>query len=165
MRHSRLAALSILLTAACARSSPESTIATTPRGLQYEGVPQGYEPLAGILLTDSIPNRKYGLSWLRGSHGEELWLEKEIASGVSGHPRWELRRALAAPARGPNEQLILGVCTRNGTPDRAVIAVAERQDADSLRTIRRAWRVNRESERFEPVAPSGIVCENEGWGA
>ena len=83
--------LLILLVAACHRPSAGPSIPGPPRGLRYEGMPEGYKELAGILLTDSMPNRTSALSWVRGTHGEQLWLQKKIGANAPGHPRWELR--------------------------------------------------------------------------
>ena len=58
----------------------------------------------------------------------------------------------------------MGVCASRGSHDDALIAVAQQVDSDSLRTVLRAWRADREAGRIIPVSTIGVVCENEGYG-
>ena len=48
---------------------------------------------------------------------------------------------------------------------RSVLAIVRvDQDAGILRDVRQAWAVDHFTGRVAPIAPAGVVCQDESWG-
>lgn len=62
------------------------------------------------------------------------------------------------------EEVVYGMCERNGAVDQTILAVAKTEDAELYTKIRVAYQANLETERFESIPTAGIGCANEGWG-
>jgi len=56
-----------------------------------------------------------------------------------------------------------GCCFIDGRMDPEIVCIAIDGSSEYLR-VRRAWRANRKTQRFEPIPTKGVKCINEGYG-
>ena len=53
----------------------------------------------------------------------------------------------------------------NNRPDKEIVAIVDYQrGVEYFTRVRKAWRANRQTEKFEVIPTRGIKCENDGFG-
>ncbi len=63
---------------------------------------------------------------------------------------------------GENEQITIGYCTKQGFPEGEIIALVEESDSLYVKSVIKAWRANKASEKMEVVEDlDRIDCINE----
>jgi hypothetical protein len=95
-----------------------------------------------------------------------LWFEI-IFTDSQGKANYQVIDVLNLPKLSKSEIVIggqAGVCLLRGVPDQEITVIAKYQDTEYLRQIKKAWRANRKSNKFEEVSTRNIACENPGWG-
>ena len=143
-----------------------------PVGFAYDELPQEVENLGGAIIggvsfgSDGRPAADTLMAIKHVRHGprEMLWLERLLSESAS-EPRTTVLAVLELPVLASGEAVLYALCRVNGRPDPEIVAVGLERDEEYFRTIRRAWRASRRSERFEETSSQGIDCENEGYGA
>ena len=124
-------------------------------GFQYESLPAQLDPRQASLVDVS----DYGITWVRDESMELLWLEKLICTYWDG-VYFEILDALRLPVIGPNDILAFGQaeCRLNGIFDPELVVIARIELTGHLTDIKKAWRANRITERFEELPTTGIDC-------
>jgi hypothetical protein len=115
---------------------------------------------------------EFALADLR-ERGQDLLLLTRRAGATAGAPTWTVIDVLAIPPIKSERRLVLAVCgTRRSEGvvpreasdvalDPEIVAIARASDAPVLTSVEQAWRANRRTGKFEPVAVSGVVCLND----
>ena len=163
-----------LLTSSAAVVLP-STYATTPLvsqrqgsrnyiGLRYRTLPGNLQGLGGWTIGSPFSSPEYSVSHVQQGKKQMLWLELILSRDNAGKPLFEVKDVLNLPSLKSTEQLASVGCLVNGKRDPEVIAIAVLEDTEYWGKIRRAWRANRRTTRFEEISPRNIACENPGWG-
>ena len=63
-----------------------------------------------------------------------------------------------------DQSVVITLCTRDGVPDPEILAVVDYDPDQPEFGARRAWRMNRENGRIEPISSRGVACVNESHG-
>ena len=114
------------------------------------------EPLS--VANDVNENR---VSEVQDGRVKMLWLERLTHRDGAGLPHWEVKDVVILPPLRKKEILAYSFCSLSKQPNREIIAVADyRPRVEYLAHVRRAWRANRRSEKFEEISPKGVKCEN-----
>lgn len=129
-------------------------------GLRYREPPPGVEKIGGWVIGDS----QYGVSYLKEGKKEMLWLNLISSPDSNGDVMYEVKDVLHLPSIKSNEELAGFFCLVDGKPDAGIIAIVVSEEVEYRRQIRRAWRANPETTRFERISPRGVACANPGWG-
>jgi hypothetical protein len=132
-------------------------------GYRHKGVargkklPNGAKDLGGGLLSDE----DYGVSRFTKGNKFMLWLEKIVERDEAGVPEWEVKDVLVFEPLRKNHFFLYSYsspCSINGEEDFDLIVMAEEQMKRRAYKILKAWRANIETEKFEEVSSSVIVC-------
>ncbi|HBR77084.1 MAG TPA: hypothetical protein DEA78_26255 [Cyanobacteria bacterium UBA11159] len=129
-------------------------------GLRYRESPPGVEYIGGWVIGDS----EYGVSHLKEGKKEMLWLNLISSPDTNGDVMYEVKDILNLPSIKSNEELAGFFCLVDGQPDAGIIAIVVSEEVEYRRQIRRAWRANPQTARFERISTRGIACPNPGWG-
>jgi hypothetical protein len=139
-------------------------------GLRYRELPIGVESVAGWMLNLSPPP-EYAVARVRQGSQEMLWLEVLIDRDASGVPLFEVIDVLALPKLAEDETVASSIpyyCTQEGKDTEfnveLVAIVVYEPEKEYWSQIRRVWRANRQSGKFEEIGTEGIVCINPGFG-
>ena len=134
-------------------------------GLTYVGgsLPPGLKWNAGWMLE---PARDAGFSITDVEFNGHRVLLFERETGRKGqHAVFVVTDALAVPATDTTLALVGLDCRLNGQPDGEIVTLLRYDaNADTLRDIRKAWRANTVTRRFEAIRVAGIACRNESYG-
>jgi hypothetical protein len=100
-------------------------------------------------------------------HITSQWFEIIVARDSKGTPTFQVIDVLKLPKLSKSDTRAGGAgspCLLKGVRDLEIVAIAQYQDAEYWRQIKKAWRSNRNSGKFEEISPRNIACENPGWG-
>jgi hypothetical protein len=133
-------------------------------GLRYEGknLPRGLKDLGGWIVGDPYASRVYGISHVKKGNQQILWLEI-VTIDKNRRNNHQVIDVLNLPKLNKSEQ-INSFCMLKGVRDPEIIVIAKYQDTEYFRNIKKAWRANRTSGKFEQISTQNIACENLGWG-
>lgn len=94
-----------------------------------------------------------------------LWFEYMTHLDDKGIAQWEVKDVMVLP-RVPKKQVLAYYnCFLNNRPDGEIAAVLDYEPGVEYFTrAHRAWRANRQTEKFETIPTKGIKCENLGFG-
>lgn len=120
-------------------------------GIVYEGG-NLLEPLNGV---------EYGVSNVLKDSLNLLWLEKLTHRDAEGKAFWEIRDVLVLPEMSEYEGLLISVCQLNNYPDPEIIAIGIFTEDENIVKVRKAWRANRQLEKFEEIAADSVICVND----
>ncbi len=135
-------------------------------GLRYSSsLPNGLENVGGSLVSDVNDAKAYSISQIHRGKVKMLWFELSNRND-SATPYSEVKDMLVLPEIRKNQILVsYSVCLLGNNLDREIVAIAYYQpDEEYFTRIRRAWRANRQTEKFEEIPTKGIKCENVGYG-
>lgn len=120
-------------------------------GIVYEGG-NLLEPLNGV---------EYGVSNVLKDSLNLLWLEKLTHRDAEGKAYWEIRDVLVLPEMSEYEGLLISVCQLNGRTDPEIIAIGIFTEDENVVKVRKAWRANRQIEKFEEIVVDSVICVND----
>lgn len=138
-------------------------------GLRYKDIPTGLEYISGWTVGDPNASRVYGISRIVKGNQEMLWFQI-IFTDSQGKANYQVIDVLNLPKLSKSETLLGGpafACLLRGVREQEIIAVIARyqgQNTQYLRQIKKAWRANRKSNKFEEISTRNIACENPAWG-
>lgn len=135
-------------------------------GLRYQDKPRGLKDLGGWIVGDPNASRVYGISHIVKQNQEMLWFEI-IFTDSQGKLNFQVIDVLNLPKLSKSEGVLGGqssVCLLRGVRDQEITVIAKYQDTQYLRQIKKAWRANRKSNKFEGISTRNIACENPAWG-
>ena len=136
-------------------------------GLRYRGdsMPAGLKWVGGALVSDPYKDAKdYKLTEVHRGRVRMLLFDSLTHRDAAGMPHWEVKDVLVLPRVPRNQLITYSLCWLGGRLDREIAAVVEYTDTEYFTRVRRAWRANRATEKFEAIPTKGIKCENEGYG-
>lgn len=135
-------------------------------GLRHgPSLPAGLRHASGGLISDKSDAQEHAVAEVRRGRVKMLWFERLTHRDDSGRAHWEVKDVLVLPAIPRKQILVYATCFSGQNPDKEIIAVADyRPDAEYFTRVRRAWRANRKTEKFEEILVEGIRCENDGYG-
>ena len=129
---------------------------TQPKGIKYIG---------GALISEVNEEKEYGIAEMQKGRVRVLWFEYLTRRDDKGSPYWELKDALLIPRYPKSQILTYSFCWTNNQPDKEIVAIVDHQSGVEYFTrVRKAWRANRQTGKFEVIPTKGIKCENEGAG-
>lgn len=133
------------------------------KGLEFLG--------ASIFGGGAVKNMQGGYTYIRKGTKNMLWLTGQIKAINQQQPAWQVLDVLSFPEYDQqlnNRNYALGwggrCRTKNGLSNPDVIAIAVLSPEEWLKDIKQAWKINRETGKFEPYSPSNISCENPNLG-
>lgn len=131
-------------------------------GVTYPPLPQGWEEGRGALAA-TVGEVDYAVQELVQAKQQMLWFMKSTGRDAQGHAIWVVTDVLVRSDVPEPGGLIWGFCTLNDQPDEEIVALGAVKAA-RMDTLQRAWRANHVTGHFEPIATTGIVCEDETIG-
>lgn len=127
--------------------------------------PPGFKYIGGALISELGDKKEYGISEVHKGRVKALWFEYMTHRDQGGVPYWELKDVLVVPPHSSKQVLAYATCLIGNRPDKEIVAVVDYQPNEQYFTrVRRAWRANRQTEKFEVIPTKKIKCENEGYG-
>lgn len=135
-------------------------------GLRYSlSLPNGLENVGGALVSNVNDSTRYSISQIHKGKVKMLWFEL-MNRDNSGASYSEVKDVLVLPKIRKNQVLVsYSACLLNDKLDNEIVAIAyDLPDEEYYTRIHRAWRANRETEKFEEIPVKGIKCENIGYG-
>ena len=152
----------LMLAPAAAQRAPDTA--------QYIGLrhgpalPTGLQQVGGSLVSAIGDEKEYVMTEVHKGATRMLWFERLTHRDEKGVAYSEVRDVMSIP-RLPKKQLfVYAFCLLNNKPDGEIAAVVDKDDAQYFTRVRRAWRANRQTEKFEAISNKGIKCENVGFG-
>ncbi|HEX8494805.1 MAG TPA: hypothetical protein VF658_18325 [Pyrinomonadaceae bacterium] len=135
-------------------------------GLRHgPSLPAGLQEVGGSLVSDVGDVKEYGMSEVHKGKVKMLWFERLTHRDDSGAAYWEVKDVLVLPKILRKQILVYSLCFLAQKPDGEIAAIADEEfEAEFFTRIRRAWRANRKTEKFEEISVKGIKCRNEGYG-
>lgn len=138
-------------------------------GLRYRELPAGLQGGGGWLVGSGNRNGELAVTKISKGSQQMLWLETVVAYDSTGKAQYQVIDVLTLPPLASSEEIAGGsgyYCRINGKydPELVTIAKTESDTVQYMKRIRKAWRANRSTGRFEEIAPRNIACENPGWG-
>ncbi len=92
-----------------------------------------------------------------------LWLELATGEDENGVTGWQVKDVLVFPNFRKNQELLFGEgvagCEGNKKSDTRLVVLADFPIKGSFYKVRRAWRANLKTEKFEETSIKGIKCE------
>ena len=159
--------VSLALVPAAAQRVPvkQNTDTTKYIGLRHGPLPPGLKSRGGSLVSAVGDAKEYGLAEVHRSTTKMLWFERLTHRDDKGVAYWEVTDVMVLPRITKKQVLVFAFCLLNNQPDGEIVAVADYVEGVQYFTrVRRAWRANRQTEKFEVIPTKGIKCENEGFG-
>lgn len=135
-------------------------------GLRHgPSLPRGLKGTGGGLISDASDAEEHAISEVQKGRVKMLWLDRLTHRDDSGKAHWEVKDVLVLPAIPRKQVLVYALCFSGENRDKEIIAVADYQPGEEYLTrVRRAWRANRKTEKFEEILTEGIRCENVDYG-
>ena len=160
--------VSVTLAPAVAQRAPvkQNTDITKYIGLRHgKALPPGLKWIGGSLVSAVRDEKEYGMAEIHRGTTKMLWFERLTHRDDNGTAYWEVKDVMVLP-RLPKKQVFLyAFCLLNDQHDSEIAAVADYDaDAQYFTRVHRAWRANRQTEKFEAIPTKGIKCENDGLG-
>jgi len=136
---------------------------------KYKGVlpestlPNGVKHLGGGLIGDIDADPVQGISQVQKGKTRMLWLEVSTGRDETGITGWEVKDVLAFPLFAASDHLLFAgdpsiECTRAGKGIPNLVGIGRIIPRQDLFKPAKLWIVNQTTQRFEPVAVSGIKC-------
>ncbi|MFM7408890.1 MAG: hypothetical protein ACKO3K_20085 [Cuspidothrix sp.] len=133
-------------------------------GLRYDrtNFPKDLKDVGGWIVGDSYSNILYSISHVVKKNQEMLWFQiiTRDKYGINNH---QVIDVLNLPKLNKSEG-INSFCLIKGVRDPEITAIIKYQETEYFKNIKKAWRANRKSGKFEQIFTRNIVCENQGWG-
>ena len=114
-------------------------------------------------MAATVGDVDYAVQELTQAKQQMLWFMKSTGRDAQGHLTWVVTDVLIRSDVPEPGGLIWGFCTLNDQPDEEIVALGEVKAA-RMEIVKRAWRANHATGRFEPMTTAGIVCEDETIG-
>ena len=168
-----IAGVAVLLPGAFAQRAPSRKAQDNPAvdsgkyvGLRHgPSLPRGLKGTGGGLISDASDAVEYAVSEVQKGRVKMLWFDRLTHRDDSGKAHWEVKDVLVLPAIPRKQVLVYALCFSGQNRDKEIIAVADYQPGEEYLTrVRRAWRANRKTEKFEEILTEGIRCENVDYG-
>jgi len=131
-------------------------------GVAYPPLPQGWQD-GRAALTATVGDVQYIAQELVQADQQMLWFMKSTGRDAQGQFTWVVTDVLTRSDIKESGSLIWGSCTLNDAPYEEIVGLGERKDG-VMENVQRAWRANHVTGRFEPMATTGIVCQDEPIG-
>jgi hypothetical protein len=131
-------------------------------GAIYPPLPAGWQD-GRAALTATAGDVQYIVQEMVQANQQMLWFMKSTGRDAQEQFTWVVTDVLARSDIKESGGLIWGFCTLNDEPDEEIVALGERKDG-VMENVQRAWRANHITGRFEPMATTGIVCQDEPIG-
>jgi hypothetical protein len=167
-----LGALALIPSVVAQQASSSSTkVAAAADMTKYIGLrhgsslPDNLKDIGGALVSEVGDSKEYGIGEIHKGKVKMLWFERLTHRDDAGVPFWEVEDILVLPPVRKNQIVVYSTCFLSNKPDREVVAIADYQpDVEFFTRVRRAWRANRKTAKFEEISFKGIKCTNEGYG-
>lgn len=163
-----LTCLTLAPAAAQRASSPPKQPTDTAKyiGLRHgPKLPPGLKSIGGSVVSAVDDEKEYAMSEIQRARTRMLWFDRLTHRDEKGVAYWEVKDVLLLPAIPKNQILVYAMCLLNDQPDGEIAAIADHQPTEQYFTrVRKAWRANRTTEKFEPMPVKGIKCENPAAG-
>jgi hypothetical protein len=154
-----------------AQRTPDTRNASAVEAAKYVGLrhrsslPDNLKDEGGALISDINDATEYGIGEIPRGGMRMLWFERLTHRDDSGAAHWEVKDVLVLPRIPRNQILVYSMCFYGEKPDKEIVAIADyRPYVEFFTRVRRAWRANRVTEKFEEIPTKGIKCENAGYG-
>ncbi len=167
----RIILLCLLTALTLAPAAEQRAASQAPDVTKYIGLrhgptlPRELKLLGGSLVSAVGDEKEYAMSEVHRAKTKMLWFDHLTHRDDKGVAYWEVKDVLVLPAISRRQVLVYAMCLLNNKPDGEIAAVADYQEGVQYFTrVRKAWRANRTTEKFEPMPVKGVKCENPGFG-
>ena len=135
-------------------------------GLRHgKALPPGLKWIGGSLVSAVRDEKEYGMTEIHRGTTKMLWFERMTHRDDNGTAYWEVKDVMVLPRISKKQVFLYAFCLLNNQHDSEIAAVADYDaDAQYFTRVCRAWRANRQTEKFEAILTKGIKCENPGLG-
>lgn len=159
----RLILLLFLLTSLTVAPVAAQTDALKYAGLRYGPTqPKGVKYVSGALISERNDEKEYGISEVHKGRVKALWFERLARRDERGIPYWELLDVLVAPPHTGKQILVYASCRLKNQYNPEIVALVDNQPSEEFLTrVRKAWRANRQTGKFEVLPTKGIKCTNQ----
>lgn len=163
-------AVLVNIVSACQSQKPESYI-----GFQYATKEElkGLEFVGGSIIFGggAVKNMQGGYTQVRQGDKNMLWLMGQQKQTDKGLPVWQVLDVLSFSEYDQqlnNKAYFLGWGGRCKAESRSfredVIAIFVLENKLALKDIKKAWKINRKTGKFEPHSNQNIICQNPHIG-
>ncbi|CAN5633612.1 hypothetical protein BH24ACI2_BH24ACI2_04830 [soil metagenome] len=129
--------------------------------LMDELLPNGIKDLGGGIIIENNKITSYAIGRFSKGKTQMLWLELATGENETGVTGWEVKDVLIFPNFTKNQELLFTAetCTINGKRDEKLVVFADFLQTKKKYIVRKAWRTNLKTEKFETVSIKGVRCE------
>jgi hypothetical protein len=150
------------------RASSAQTSAEKYVGMQMgKSLPAGLKSKDHFLISSKsgvdIP-LDFGIRAVYRARLKMLWFERATQRDAKSVLQWKVLDVLALPPIRRTQILAHSICFIGKEFEPEVFGIFDYQDKEYFTRVRRAWRANRLSEKFEEIPAKNIKCGNEAWG-
>jgi hypothetical protein len=154
----------LILILSCNSNSPKfkSLIGKEYQTLTEFGIMQGYQEQEAILI-ESLNDIEYGIAHYKKGSFNVVAFER-IMRQANGKVNYLLIDVLEINGIGKNQRISCGLCRLNKLNDTDIIAVYQFNNNDNgfSTKVKKAWRANRKTDKFEQIDTKGIDCIIDG---
>ena len=137
------------------------TLATSQYiGVAYPPLLRGWREGKGS-VTYSSNELTYAIQELRQEDKQMLWFLKSTRHDAQGSATWIVLDVLVRSEMKEPGGLVWFICQMGDKPDSEIVALGESSKVGVIDTIHRAWRANHETEHFEAILTTDIVCVDD----
>ncbi len=129
---------------------------------EFNNLLSGYEQQEGMLI-ESYNDNEYGLAhYIKGPFNVIVF--ERVVRKENGKVGYVMLDVLEIKCKGKNQNVSCGLCRVQEKNDTDIIAVYQVKDnvAGFCKNIKKAWKANRKTEKFERTDTNGIACIHEG---
>lgn len=131
-------------------------------GYKYTGVIYNHKLPNGVIDKGGnlLDNENFGVSRMKKSRTEMLWLTRITGRNSEGVPRWQVKDVLILPGLKKNQQILQGFsypCTINGKEDLNLVVLADVSKKNTFKA-RKVWRANTKTGKFQIVSARNVDC-------
>ena len=129
-------------------------------GVAYPPLPGGWRESKGS-VTYSSNELAYSIQDLRQEDKQMLWFLKSTRHDAQGSATWIVLDVLVRSEMKEPGGFVWFICQTGDKPDSEIVVLGESSKVGVIDIIHRAWRANHETEHFEPISTTGIVCVDD----
>ena len=128
-------------------------------------LPREVKLIGGGLVSAVGDEKEYAMSEVHRGRTKMIWFDRLTHRDEKGVAYWEVKDVLVLPTIPKRQALVYALCLLNNKPDGEIAAIVDNQPHVQYFTrVRKAWRANRTTEKFEVIPVKGVKCENVGYG-
>lgn len=134
-------------------------------GIEFPPYPDNIKKSGGALVDQPSKGLKFSIQTVENGKQMLLWFAQEASSDKKGVNKWKVMDVMKYPTFPQGEALVMQLCRIGGDFDQELMAVVKyNKYVEILTDVKRAWRANRDTGKFEKISTKEIECINESYG-